>query len=82
MRQVFSVMAFMRPTSTHSAAGAEHQSQNLPSPDLVRQTALVVTFSYAKTTLHYSQVWPETNVKDAKETGVFLRLHNAKCSKF
>lgn len=63
MRQAFSVMAFMSPTSTHSAAGAEDRSRNLQSPDLVHQTAVGVTFSDAKTALHYSPVWPCTNVK-------------------
>lgn len=31
--------------------------------DLLHQTAVGVTFSYAKTTVHYSKVWPYTNVK-------------------
>lgn len=32
----------------NSAAGAEEQNKNLQSPDLVHQTSVGVTFSYAK----------------------------------
>lgn len=66
-------MAFTGPTSMHSAAGDEEQSTNLPSPDLVHQSPVGVTFSYAKTKLHYSKIEPYTNVKmGRKHTEVFL----------
>lgn len=71
MRQVLWVMAFIRLTSMYSAAGAsgglfpstDRDQKKLQFPDFLHQTAAGVTFSYAKTTVHYSKVWPYTNVK-------------------
>lgn len=71
MRQVFWVMAFIKLTSMYSAAGAsgglfyftDQDQKKHQFPDLLLQTAVGVTFSYAKTTVHYSKVWPYTNVK-------------------
>lgn len=57
----------------YSAAGDEEQSKNLLSPVLVHQTPVGVTFSYAKTELHYSKNLPYTNVKmGRKHTEVFF----------
>lgn len=71
MRQVLWVMAFIKLTSMYSAAGAsgglfyftDQDQKKHQFPDLLHQTAVGVTFSNAKTTVHYSKVWPYTNVK-------------------
>lgn len=61
-------MAFIRPTSTYFAGGAPGglfplQQQQKKKTDCLHQTAVAATFSYAKTTVHYSKIWPRTNVK-------------------
>lgn len=69
--QVLWVMAFIWPTPVYFAAGAPgglfsfiDQDQKKPRyPDLLHHTALGVTFSYAKPIVHYSKIWPCTNVK-------------------
>lgn len=75
-------MAFTRVTSMHSAAGDKPQSKKHPFPDLIHLTPVGVTFSYAKTELHYSQILPYTNVKMGSNRSVFLNSHEAKCSTF
>lgn len=70
MRQVLWVMAFIKLTWMHSAPEPlvvrlppRKKKKKLQFPDLLRQAAVGVTFSYAKTAVHNSKVWPCTNVK-------------------
>lgn len=59
-------MAFIRPTSTYFAGGAPggpFPLQPKKKTDRLHKTAVGATFSYAKTTAHYSKIWPRTNVK-------------------
>lgn len=69
--QVLWVMAFIWLTPVYFAAGApgglfpftDQDQKKLQFPDLLHHTALGVTFSYAKPIVHYSKIWPRTNVK-------------------
>lgn len=59
-------MAFIRPTSTYFSGGAPGGPFPLHRPRQQKkrkQTAVGATFSYAKTTAHYSKIWPRTNAK-------------------